>query len=502
MTQYKIKHALLLVSVLTFGLSSCYRDDSVGATRPLSTITIKPGELQSEYTVHLGEELTIAAPSIEQANGAKPLSYSWEVNYQVVSTEQTLRYKPTAYGTFAARLKVSNEDGASYQTFTVTVQPDFISGLYALGTEGGRTVMSYFTEGRQDAYHEDILSATNPSRDFSPQAHGASIISIDNSAYGLPDKHYLNLAYGGQILRFDADRIEAVASADAGGTVQSVGHDPFERRDYYIIDGLLWGKSYTSRVLARTDAIKTMQTEYPQLKLSAHTAIWRSDHSWQDGGVAVFDDTEGRLFLLGTNVINGYFPFAERNVNPFAGQQLQAITSVGEGSLERGGMKLILLTKSGAEYKLSYLFPGHWEDYEDDSANRPRPRQEHAQVVVPASLGIDAHSILYGLPQRDLVLISAGNKIYDYVPVSAGNFPTAARYTLGLGETVVSMVASYESKPASFGARPSYTERVLYVATTSASGSSIYAFDLETHQQLWVKRGLAATIQQLVWRQS
>ena len=81
----------IIPAFLTLMLVSCFEDKSTDATRRLSEIVIDESSMLSEYNIHKNEVLVIE-PVITQTNKELPLSYTWEVDQKVVSTEEVLVY--------------------------------------------------------------------------------------------------------------------------------------------------------------------------------------------------------------------------------------------------------------------------------------------------------------------------------------------------------------------------------------------------------------------------
>ena len=80
-----------------------------------------------EYKADRWDTLRIAAPKVHQTHVDKPLTYRWEVNGKVVSTEKDLAYECKEYtkdknSPFLCRLTISNEDGSYYKNFKLHVQ--------------------------------------------------------------------------------------------------------------------------------------------------------------------------------------------------------------------------------------------------------------------------------------------------------------------------------------------------------------------------------------------
>ena len=94
---------------------ACFSDETTEATRPLSHITIESG-IDSVYNIDKNATLVVE-PVITQENKEKALTYTWEVNLEVYSHDQTLTFVGTTLGKYNCRLIVENEDGKTFFPF-------------------------------------------------------------------------------------------------------------------------------------------------------------------------------------------------------------------------------------------------------------------------------------------------------------------------------------------------------------------------------------------------
>lgn len=143
------KYILLAFAVLA--LASCYEDKSTGATLPLSDIFISEEGLQKVYNINKNDTLVIE-PIITQAHEELELSYTWELDQKVVSTEKNFHYVGDILGTYNGRLIVENEDGKAFFVFKLHVNSPY---------EYGITVLSKDADGRPHiAFMQDPLEGT------------------------------------------------------------------------------------------------------------------------------------------------------------------------------------------------------------------------------------------------------------------------------------------------------------------------------------------------------
>ena len=124
-------------------LVSCFEDETTDATRPLSEITIDAQSVSSEYNVNKNEILEIT-PVVSQINKQLPLSYSWEIDQKIVSTDEVFVYKANTLGVFDGRLIVENEDGKAFNTFKLYVNSRYEEGITLLSKDAtGKSMLSF-----------------------------------------------------------------------------------------------------------------------------------------------------------------------------------------------------------------------------------------------------------------------------------------------------------------------------------------------------------------------
>lgn len=124
----------ILMPVLLL-LSACYHDESSVDTRAISEIAVDLGSYDDseEINVEMHDTLTLE-PEVTQTKDL-PLSYEWEVDQELFSTERTLAFPGTRLGVYNVRLKVSNEDGSTFRTFRIRVNSPYDQGLLLLSED-------------------------------------------------------------------------------------------------------------------------------------------------------------------------------------------------------------------------------------------------------------------------------------------------------------------------------------------------------------------------------
>lgn len=161
----------ILSGLLPLLLFSCYKDDTSTGTRQLTEIEISfPDVSGGVANMEKNETLTID-PVIVQKGNEKAMQYEWQVNYEVFSTEKKLVYPGLKLGTYFVRLKVTNEDGSAFKSFTLKVNSPYEEGLIVLGEdeqgEGTLAFMRKFTPaelaaGKIEAFVNNVFSLNNP----------------------------------------------------------------------------------------------------------------------------------------------------------------------------------------------------------------------------------------------------------------------------------------------------------------------------------------------------
>lgn len=140
---------ILFFVALALIFQSCYKDDTSGATRELSTIRIDLGINEGAIVdLNLNEEY-LFSPTITQDRDL-PLSYEWEVDHVILSTEKDFTYSGSRLGTYKARLKVSNEDGSTFHEFTIRVNSQYEEGLLILGEDATEEATLSFIPAAND----------------------------------------------------------------------------------------------------------------------------------------------------------------------------------------------------------------------------------------------------------------------------------------------------------------------------------------------------------------
>lgn len=182
----------ILPALAIFVLVSCYEDKSTDATLPISEIYINENNLEKVYNINKNDTLLIE-PIITQSNEELPLSYIWELDQKVISTEKIFHYIGDKLGTYNGRLIVENEHGKSFFIFTLNVNSPYEYGITVLSKDtDGRPHIAFMqepmTEGDEKAfYNENCLERNNPDQFFASnpsdiiQTKGTLIVACQGS---------------------------------------------------------------------------------------------------------------------------------------------------------------------------------------------------------------------------------------------------------------------------------------------------------------------------------
>lgn len=193
---------LLLSGLPAMMLFSCTEDKTYIGGDPISEIAIDENSVLPEYIVAKNDVLTIT-PVVTQSIAGKALSYEWEVEHEIFSTDEVFTYPCHELGTFDCRLIVSNEDGKAFMPFTINVNTPYEEGLVIISKDPtGKSRISFMlhnTDGSEDSFYEDdIFSLNNPEISFAPNvsdaivSNGALIVSCKGDATTSPCIYYLN----------------------------------------------------------------------------------------------------------------------------------------------------------------------------------------------------------------------------------------------------------------------------------------------------------------------
>ena len=198
------KYILFSLSLLFF--VSCFKDESTDATKPISEIIIDESNLAKVYNLAKNDTLRIE-PIVTQTNRELTLSYAWELNQEIVSTDAVFNYVGKTLGTFNGRLIVENEDGKAFFVFTLNVNSPYEYGITVLSKDAdNRPHVSFMQDIMNEGdslefYAENCLERNNPDQFFASNPSdilhttGSLIVACqgdDNNTNDEPTIYFLN----------------------------------------------------------------------------------------------------------------------------------------------------------------------------------------------------------------------------------------------------------------------------------------------------------------------
>lgn len=475
-----MKYAIYLFLGVLF-ITSCVDDKSgLLGDNSVSTLSFKT-ELKDLYVVSKGQELKIQAPEIIQANEEKPLSYEWEINYKLVSTEKDLTYIPEEVSDgadFPCRLKISNEDGAIFRKFSLRV-PVYGEGLLVLSKTEKGTMLSFkaMKEGMsQDSilpFENNVFSTNN------------ELITLGSEPRGLADDFY-GTASGGGIL---------IATDNPAKIV----------------------------VLNRNTMVAFLSPELPVSAISGNMVrigergfLFREDNSgffwWSPGDPYMFTNKSQQAFekfarehdrVLNLTHIITYSPLAPQNASAFIAYDanerqllstgISATGEVYEHKTAINGKELLYAVQNyhlNNNIRKATLFVAKDDNnkyylVERNTANSSSAElasmADNFSVEIDKSSGLTDENVVF-LPSRktSILLYASGNRIYrynfPYTGASAGTIPSKPDFTIGKnGDVIVDMAFDENLFHADI---QGYQESRLCVAVNSADGKGrVYCYD-------------------------
>lgn len=471
------------------GFSSCISDDSVGDVNPISAISAAQS-LDATYNVDRWDTLRISAPEVTQANTAKPLTYRWEINGKTVSTEKDLVYECRDYATnVLCRLTISNEDSKYYRNFRLNVQYSYRKGLYILAEDNGTPVVTYIPAESNKAVEYDVLKKNNEELTFT----GVPTAAAFRQDIGNKQELYLATGSPSRVYRFDGNTLQAVNYGDAAGKVHTLFANASGTTNNATWGGtvtVLEDSTYTeinarslSLVLTNTNRAELKKLN-PNFKLTDQVLSWARTTDNTYNGQLFYDDNSKSLLAFASRDRNG-----QRWKKLFP-EQTTGLSLTGMAMVNNNhDVALFLKNPTTSKYYHVWVYPGGYEAYAAKARNEAELKQE--RVEIPTTAGLKDDSKFVGATASNLVYYSSDNKVYAYNVLSKGNFPTAATYTVGDNEKIVSLTLSADESELYVGTMPT---------TSGTSKGSIYCFDLNARTQKWYRANVTGNIVQVLYR--
>lgn len=439
-------------------MSACINDESKEGNLPVSTLSFLE-ELDEEYIVAKNAEFVLPTPAVKQENEQKTLSYEWQINYQVVSTEAELRYPCDSCGIFPCRLKVYNEDGAIFKEFKLNVPFPYQEGILLLSNYDNRSMLSFKNLNPDEPFVRDVFELNNPGTTILG-SNPRDICFYDNS-YG--DSYtYVATEDPVRLVKLEHNTMKVL-------NVLDYPEEHISRLFVYGYSSIFitgGGRSVSlscSAELFSNSSQQKLQEYNPSVRVADKVVLTKTD--WGSDKDYIFFDENTKTFL-NTSL-----------------DQMEICSSLKGTSLldmfsGRVGDRLIAIVKK-TDGKLLV------------SLSNTATGEDVNQVEVPGTAGMTENSIFLACNKEDVLIYASGNKIYRYYYTSYGNFPTTPDYTVGdSGEVIKAMLLDAN-------------EEKLYVATDSPSGEyrgNVYCYNYKTKELLWQEKGVAGTIVSMVYK--
>ena len=472
-----VKKYLYILAVAAFSFTSCINDESTEGGDGVSVISLQT-PLNSTYTLNQGDTLKIT-PTVLQSNGKQKLTYEWEINHKLVSSDTALVYPIQNSGTYTGRLRLSNGQNIQIYEFTVNVEYAYTKGIYLLAENNSKAILSYVpTEGVNKEFHLDVLASNNPNINFGTPCSMAWSKSI-----GSQTNNILVIAAGNPSTLYQLDSYEmlSVFQTPVNEKVIQVeaNSDPSSSKIMAITKNNLYSLGLNTTTLVSQTSRFTNAVGSSVTFASYMTPWWRDDLFYAHGD-AYFDNAHGAL--LASAIENTAVP-AEILKGTFTGDTL-----VGMGSVDKQRkMALITCQKSSGTFYFTYLFPGYYSS----SADKRIAANVVYRVAMPSTSGIANGSVVRSARSKNIVYYTNGNAVYAHNVLANSNFPTTALFTVGNStEKIVDMAFSDD-------------DNLIYVATNDTSASmpgSLYCYDTQTNSLRWSKQHITGRIVKALYR--
>lgn len=461
---------LILVAGVLFLLIGCLDDQTKIGENAISYLSFET-ELDSLYYAERNVEFTIEAPEMKQENQDKALAYEWQINYDVVSTEKTLKLAYDSCGLFPCRLKVYNEDGAIFKEFKLRVPNPYDEGLLLLSKYDGRSMISFRNDNWPErGFEKDVYALNNPGIPL-----GAEPVAVACS----PTEYYTPYTY-------------------------VVTENPFRflKLDYYtmeVLEEIAYPEERVDRMLEKDHCLYIM-TDGKTLDYDCRNAFFRNNFqqgltgrygSFPDAVLsdkAVVYGGEWNWYLLAFDMKNQLL-FSAKDIEPHQIKIEDEVVEVSEIYDMLLGVSeedvLIVLKDKNGKNKVVYL------NISLKYVGWSKVPVFDFRSVHSAAAGISDQSVFASSTKENVLYYTIGNEIYRYNYLSTGNFPTKADYTVGSAGSVIKKMVLNDDK----------TE--LYVAIDAPDGQfrgCVYCYDTETKELKWKEEGVAGEIVEMLYK--
>lgn len=428
-------------------LHSCFKDDSDLGTKEISEIIFLYDDFEESYSVDKWEVFTLM-PEFEQTIPGQELTYEWQINYEVVSTEKELSFEATELGLFPVRLKVTNDDGSGFWNFNLLVNSPYQEGLLVMSKSEGKSMLSF----------KRIDDKTNKESEFL-----TNVYSLNNPDYPIgATPHFIKqhdgMIYVGtseptSVVRIDERTFEARNILDFPGETPSAAYTSGTLGITFLGDGIIHDYDTRQNFFYTVQMYAFLK---PDVNISNKAAVVGGDYVY-------FENTHGELVYL-----NGY----DLDVlDTYPNHTLIDVLTIDGGA---NALAVLLDNTSGKTVVARY-----------NIGNMSRASSYDA-----TGTSVDKDGVFLARKNATNLYYSSGNKVYAYNYL-AGNFPTDAFVTLNDSNAII--------KDMLFDA----AEEKLYIAANNGVGDfsgNVYCFDISTRELLWSEEGLAGDIVQMIYK--
>ena len=461
---------LISILIVLFSFVGCLDDQTKMGENAISYLSFKM-ELDTLYYAERNVEFMIEAPEMRQENQDKALSYEWQINYEIVSTERVLKYAYDSCGLFPCRLKVYNEDGAIFKEFKLRVPNPYDEGLLLLSKWDGRSMISFRNDNwPEKGFEKDVYALNNPGIPL-----GTNPVAVVCS----PTEYYTPYIY-------------------------VVTENPFcfFKLDYYtmqVLEEVSYPEERVDRMYEKDHCLYIM-TDGKTLDYDCRNAYFRNQlqqgltgkyGSYLDAELsdkAVVYGEKWNRYLLIFDMKNQLL-FSASDIEPHQIKIQDEVVEVGKIYDMLLGVSeedvLILLENKNRKNQIVYLnISRQYVDWKEITVFK-------FKSVYPAATEINDQSVFVSSTKENILYYSVGNEIYRYNYLSEGNFPTKSDYTVGVSGCLIKKLILNDDKSE------------LYVAVDFPNGEyrgAVYCFDIETKELKWKEVGVAGEIVEMLYK--
>ncbi len=454
MNVMKIRNIILLLGVLL--LTGCISDDTTHGDGVISVIKIDPASLQEVYDIDKNETIVLQ-PKVTQEGLERDLTYTWEIDQKVFSTDRELTYVGDRLGTFQCRLIVENEDGKDFFPFTINVNSPYEQGYAMISVdEQGKSMISFMMTDRKDGVEEyfiegDCFGVNNKDEVFASNV--ADIVHCDGTLIlackGSDDSsdpgtiYYLN----DKTLVVE-NKLSTSEYPDFKPMFMAIPSHGSAGVSYPILseDGKVYEFSTAEGVLNR--AVKLQHTYASKGEVySGGSGSYYSLYFWEKeiGALAM--------------IYNGYGPFycsteylcerqeCEGDMNYFNGREFVTMCIPQQERKSTAATELVVVTKNAATYQKARLDgTGLWS-YNADLQKSVLVEHGKGLAGIAGKVKLTSESPIVGSGKYLAIMYADGNSVYRWNYTTNQRIEQAAELVkVGSADAVVTSMTLSENQ--------------------------------------------------------